>query len=239
MIEWKAIRVRYNHEVLDWWEGLVKPSIRKIAIDFTRTMKKDNKEYLNCLYLKQTYFHNKIIEGNKEAHLKYKTVNMEITDWFKDEAKQLQLLINLKDLTESENTNLYHHALHKKKITNSAILELDTEEGILRGHQECTKYIEKSVRNLLTIPYDFDLEAQETLLKELDIVFTEEDNAMLLETPSSEEIHSVLRASNLNAAPGSDGITGLLYATLYDVLGDSLEEVIRKIFCIKLPTPSQ
>ena len=188
MKEWTEIRERYNHEILDWWECHIKPSIKKIAIDFTRAMNKDNKEYLNYLYVKQAYFCRKMREGNAEANLKYKTVNMEIINWFEHEAKQLQLQINLKDITESENTNLYHHSIHKKKVTNSAILELETEGGLLVGHNDCARYIERSVENLLTIPFDFDHEVQATLLQELERVFTDEDNEMLLKLPSKEEI---------------------------------------------------
>ena len=113
MKEWTVNREKYNHEILDWWECHVKPSIKRIAIDFTREMNKDNKEYLNSLYVKQTYFCRKMREGNVEAGLKYKTVNLEIINWFENEAKQLQIQINLKDITESENTNLYHHSIHK------------------------------------------------------------------------------------------------------------------------------
>lgn len=160
-------------------------------------------------------------------------------DYFEKEASLIQTQTNRYEFTESESTNLYHHALHKKRVVNSAILELDTDQGPKKGHDQCTKFIEDSVSELLNTPFDFDLAAQTELLKEVEKVFTDEDNEALLELPDKEEIHKTLQKSNLYAAPGSDGITGLLYYTLFDVLGAPLQEVIQEVFLTEKPTLSQ
>ena len=44
----------------------------------------------------------------------------------------------------------------------------------------------------------------------MDPVFTESDNRDLEKLPDREEVKNVLFDSNLNAAPGTDGITSLL-----------------------------
>ena len=49
----------------------------------------------------------------------------------------------------------------------------------------------------------------------------------------------MLFKSNLNAAPGSDGITSLLYHDHWDTMGDSLYEVIKANMSGEMPTLSQ
>ena len=71
-----------------------------------------------------------------------------------------------------------------------------------------------------------DPAAQATLLAEVTPVFSELDNKNLEKMPAKEEVREVLFKSNLNAAPGTDGITSLLYKELWDLLGDSLFEVV-------------
>ena len=137
MKSWTQLKQTHNHDVLGWWENYIKPSIKRIAIESTCAKRKESKEYLNSLFLKQVYFCKKMREGCEKAEHKYRTVNLEILKWFENEAKLIQIQTNMNEITESESTNLYHHSVHRKKITNSAILTLDTEEGLKVGHKEC------------------------------------------------------------------------------------------------------
>ena len=57
--------------------------------------------------------------------------------------------------------------------------------------------------------------------------------------PTKNEIKEVLFNSNLRAAPGTDGITSLLYHDHWDILGDSLHEVTTEIMKGNSPTLSQ
>ena len=70
-------------------------------------------------------------------------------------------------------------------------------------------------------------DSQEHLLDELDVVFTDEDNIKLLKVPDKKEIKSGLQNSNLHAAPGTDGITNYSYYKIFNLLGDSLMEVVK------------
>ena len=72
--------------------------------------------------------------------------------------------------------------------------------------------------------------AQAALLGEVDTVFTQADNEMLAALPSKEEIWDTLLESNLNAAPGTDGINSYVYKSCWDILGESLFEVITAVF---------
>ena len=69
------------------------------------------------LYLKQKYFLNKIQEGSVKEKVNLNLINLEIKQWFIKEAEATILLINAQEIEENETLNLYHHDIHKKKIT--------------------------------------------------------------------------------------------------------------------------
>ena len=92
--------------------------------------------------------------------------------------------------------NLYHHSFHKKQLSTMAILELETDNGTVLGHKNCSNYIEQSVKNLLVTPFQFDQNMQKELLNELDTVFSDEDNEQLLKVPLKEEVHQTILSAN-------------------------------------------
>ena len=78
-----------------------------------------------------------------------------------------------------ENVRIYHHELHSKHLRKSSILKLKTEIGTLEGHHACANYLEKAVGDLLLHPATLDSAAQDALLKEAQLVFTDKDNDMM------------------------------------------------------------
>ena len=65
---------------------------------------------------------------------------------------------------------------HKKHLKRSSILKLQTEAGLVEGHEDCAAYLEQQVAELLGHPALFDQAASDVLLREVDKVFTDEDN---------------------------------------------------------------
>ena len=64
----------------------------------------------------------------------------------------------------------------KAMVKRSSILRLQTPQGIVEGHGECAKALESNVTNHLSNPAALDPVAQELLLNEVEVSFTEEDN---------------------------------------------------------------
>ena len=114
-------------------------------------------------------------------------------------------------MDSSETVRIYHHELHSKQIKRTSILKLQTETGMLEGHAACSKYLEDTVGDLLLHPANLDRAAQTTLLKEVKKVFTNKDNEMFLKAPTKEEVKESLWSAKVNAAPGTDGLTNLVY----------------------------
>ena len=164
---------KFNYNTVDWWESVVKPGIKNIAITYTRSHNKSKYGELNMLYLKQKYFLNKIDEDNNEFHTSLNLINLEIKQWFVREAETSIILINAQEIEENETLNLYHHDLNKKKVHRAAITSLDTPEGPINSHKKCSDFITKNVADLLENEFDFDERSQKILLNEIDPVFME------------------------------------------------------------------
>ena len=175
--------------------------------------------------MKQIYFTKELQSGNKEMLGKLKEVKAEICEWYDLESKKIILQSRVEVIQQSEKVRIFHHEQHKKQVKKSSILKLDTGSEILAGHEEVSAYLEKQVADLLLEPAVLNPVAQATLLNEVTEVFTDQDNEDLKKPPDKEEVRSVLFSSNLNAAPGSYGITSLLYKVHWDVLGDHLVDV--------------
>ena len=139
----------------------------------------------------------------------------------------------------NEKVRIYHHYLHTKKhLKRSSILKLETEVGLKEGHQQCASYLEQQVADLLTNPALLDQAARDVLLEEVEHVFSAEDNEKFLSLPSLSDVKKRVSASNLLAAPGTDGIPSLLYSKCWDVIGPALTEVVQAIYNGGQPTPS-
>ena len=166
-------------------------------------------------------------------------VQLRIEDWFETEVEKVKHQSRVEDIQTSEKVRIYHHELHKKNYKKSTILKLQTEQGLLEGHDACAAYLQGALEDLLLQPAQLDQAAQDILLGELDTQFTDKDNQMLLAAPTKEEVEESVKTSNVDAAPGSDGITSLVYKECFEILGDALTEVFKEVFAGSKPTKSQ
>ena len=161
-----------------------------------------------------------------------------IQQWYQKQCEKIKLESRASEFQESEKVTIYHHEIHKKLIRKSAILKLQTPDGLLEGHDQCAAFLEKDVKNLLLTDANLDLTAQSTLLEEISPCFTDADNAILESPPTLQSVQDTIKASNLHAAPGCDGIPSLLYKVCWDTIGPSLTEVMQDVFKCKPLTPS-
>ena len=238
MIKWKEMK-EFGLDTLTWWELVVKPGIRKIAEARSREMKKERRGQLNMLFIRQAYFVKKLQKNNcVTLHTGLNLTKSLICDWYEEESKKIQIQSRREEFAPSEVTRIYHHELHQQYIRRSSIVKLETEDGLLEGHNKCSEYLHKSVRQLLCCPAVLDGTSQNELLSLVSPVFSSDDNDMLETMPSKKEVLHALSSSNLNASAGSDGISSLVYKECWESLGDCLLEVIKSLFMGAPPTTS-
>jgi hypothetical protein len=237
MKDWE--KVKQFVPVLDWWELLVKPGIRHLAITRTKEINKERRGRLNLLQLRLSFLARKLQRGDSSVMSDLREVQILIENWFAEDCEKVKIQAKLDDIQVSEKVRIHHHEIHQKKIKQSAILKLQTDQGLLEGHSACSSYLHQTVSDLLEHPAVLDSEAQATLLSELQVVFTDADNTMLTAVPDKEEVWMSVKTSNVDSSPGTDGITSLVYRECWDILGDAMTEVVQAVFSGEQPTLSQ
>ena len=237
MLGWNQIK-DFGMDTLQWWEVVVKPGIRKLAMLRGKQMNKDSKEELNLLLVRQAYINKKVKLGDLSKFGEVQTIHHQIQAWYKKTCDKVKDQSRATEFQRSEKVTIYHHEIHQKIIKKSAILKLDTPVGLLEGHDKCSEYLESQVKDLLLNDAQLDPIAQEKLLEEVMPCFTEADNAMFRTPPSKKDVKETVDASNVHAAPGNDGIPSLFYKVCWDIIGDPLTEVMLEIFRGKPLPPS-
>ena len=81
MNEWEAVK-NFGVPLLSWWEVLVKPGIRKLAITRSKELNKERKGQLNLLMLRQSYLTSKVQSGQVSMLSARKEVKIKIEDMF-------------------------------------------------------------------------------------------------------------------------------------------------------------
>ena len=166
-------------------------------------------------------------------------VQSDIEKWYQEESAKVILQARTDECNSSEKVRIFHHELHRKRIVKSSILKLQTEQGILQGHEACARYLEGKVEDLLLTSLPLDQQARDSLLLEIEPVFTDTDNTMLEALPTYDELHEVVRNSHHLASPGTDSIPSLLYHICWDTVGPALFSMVQAIFNGAAPTKSQ
>ena len=236
MSDWKEVK-DLGLDVLQWWELLVKPGIKKLAIQRSKEINRENRGHLNLLLLRQAYLARKLLLGDFSHYFELKCVQVDIDEWYQKESEKILIQSRSDEVSSSEKVRIYHHDLHKKHLKKSSILKLQTEFGLLEGHDQCAAFLENQVEDLLLNPATVDQAARESMLNEVEQVFTVQDNEKLLALPSMDDVKVTLANSNLLAAPGTDGIPSLLYSKCWEVMGTALTEVVQAIHQGGKPTP--
>ena len=228
MGEWEHVR-KQGLPIFQWWEWIVKPGIRKIAMNRSKQINTERRSQLNLLLLRQSYLVRKLQLSHQDQWTKWlpeiSVIHCQINDWYKEASNKIKNQARVQEFQESESTRIYHHEIHQKQLKKSSILKLQTENELLVGHDLCAGHLENLVEDLLSSPPNLNISAQQILLNELHGDVTEDENFMLNKLPTKEEVLSVIKSSNIHAAPGNDGITMLVYKTCWDFLGDALTDL--------------
>ena len=237
MADWYVVKER-GLDVLTWWELVVKPGVKKLAMKRSKELNWQRRGEINLLLIQQAYIAKKLMDGDLNQYNQLRCVQVEIVQWYEKQSERVIMQSRSDEVDTNEKVRIYHHELHKKHIKRSSILKLQTDEGIKEGHGECASYLEDQVGQLLLYPGVLDSVARHVMLQEVDKVFTDQDNSKLLSMPTPDEVRKVLAKSNLSAAPGSDGIPSLLYDKCWDTLGLPLTEVVQAVHGGGIPTAS-
>ena len=129
MADWKEIR-DLGLDILVWWELIVKPGIKKLAIQRSKEINREKRGQLNLLLLRQSYLARKLMEGKFSQYTELRCVQVDIEEWYQRESEKVLLQSRTDEVCTGEKVRIYHHGLHKKHLKRSSILKLQTEIGL-------------------------------------------------------------------------------------------------------------
>ena len=182
-------------EILTWWEPLVRPGIRKLALQRSKEINRERRGELNllltrCLQLWSAAetWRVPISPASNRAVVRERKWedHPAVKSWWCESTWKVKI---------------YHNDLHKKNLKRSFILKLQTENGLLECHDLCASFLEDQVANLLLHPAPLHQEARDFLLQEVHVVFWEQDNERFMKIHDEKEVKEVLDKSNILAAP--------------------------------------
>ena len=101
-------------DVLLWWDIMVKPGIKKLAIHRSKQLNLEKRGKLNLLLIRQAYLSNKLQSGDFTKYAELKTVQLDIEAWYQKQAEKILIQSWSKEVSSSEKVRIYHHDLHKK-----------------------------------------------------------------------------------------------------------------------------
>ena len=126
-------------EVIPWWEVMVKPGIKQLAIQRSKEINQDRRSEINLYLLRQAYLTKKLQGPGRSSSVltELRIIQRQIERWYCQESEKIKAQSRIDEYQQDEKTRIYHHDLHKKKVKRSSILKLQTPEGILEGHDAC------------------------------------------------------------------------------------------------------
>ena len=88
MADWREVK-DLGLDVLKWWELVVKPGIKKLAIQRSKQLNKEKNGELNMLLLRQAYLARKLQGGDLSQYAELRCVQVQIQSWYEKNLKRL------------------------------------------------------------------------------------------------------------------------------------------------------
>ena len=113
---------------------MVKPGIRKLAIQRSKEINTERREELNLLLLRQVYLTRKLQLGQQHRLGELIAVHLLIERWYSRECEKVQHQARVDEFQNNEKSSIYHHELHKKTVKKASIMRLQLDTGMVEGH---------------------------------------------------------------------------------------------------------
>jgi mannosylglycoprotein endo-beta-mannosidase len=119
-------------------------------------------------------------------------------------------------LQGDSNTRYFHsvaNGRHRKKLIHS----LTQEEGLIEGHEQLKAYITTYYKGLFGDPEESEVTLDESRIDDIPQVSPEE-NAILTNPYTEEEVRKAVFQMEHNKAPGPDGFPAEFYQNFWDII---------------------
>eukprot|EP00253_Pinus_taeda_P018012 PITA_18012 len=125
------------------------------------------------------------------------------------------------------NTSFFHHQ-YRARLSRNHISEITTAEGqICKGFSQIKEAAERHYRHLCTTGNQANEEETAEFLSNIPLLVSLEDNSVLINPITEEEIIKVIWNMDSDKAPRPDGFTIHFYKTCWDIIKMDLLKMIK------------
>lgn len=131
-------------------------------------------------------------------------------------------------LREGDNNTKFFHAVVQHNRRRNTITEIEDEDGnSISNPADIERLALDFYQKLFTSEGSL---ISDELLAYIPSLVSEEDNNLLLTTPSSEEIRSATFSLSADSAPGPEGFTGTFFTFCWDIVSADVIAAVRDFF---------
>ena len=80
---------------MHWLEIVVKPGVRRLAINRSKELNKQKRSILNCLLMKQVFFTKELQAGDMSRVIQLTDIKARITEWYEWESRKVVMQARL------------------------------------------------------------------------------------------------------------------------------------------------
>ena len=226
-VQWCAQHHRFASPV-EWWLRLAEPSIRQLAADYTRERRRQQGEMLDFLQATLQELYRK--PQRSAADIKcLREVKQSILQLHADRLRGTATRAKLDSTVDNEPVSM-HHVFHaRRRSKQQHITRLETADGkVLDLQDDISAHLLSVYSEKFSLPAGPACPA--SALLDLEETFTEQDNSILTQDITLEEVKAAVMSSAKRKSPGEDGLVAELYMVMWPVIGEVLLEVLTDLW---------
>ena len=227
-----------------WWENVVKPGIRTLAITREKEINKQRRMELEALQMKLSFYVKKVrnsIDNDEEfVHMlaKYEDAKRNLQKFYHDRAKIILYQNKAEEFDMSDTTKIYHFESLNNYVKSSKIDKLEVDGKIFNGHENIENIINEKLTDTMSQKFSLDEEVCEKLFSFEVPKISDDMNQLLVKEITMSELLTALKQMKPKASPGIDGIPSTFYVKMSKLIAPYMLEVINEIVQGKEPSES-
>lgn len=161
-------------------------------------------------------------------HDRIVNITKNLDNWFSIQSEFYKQKSGDKFITEMDNNTKYFHTLANRIMFRKNIDSLCDDNGV--WHNDRNDISNMLVSHFSAVSNTSNPSFSDNTFDIIPSIISVQDSINLSRTPSSDEIHLTLKHMTAWSSPGPDGFQAGFYQSNWDIVGNSVVEVVQSFF---------